>query len=204
LPAPLEMVERRDEGIIVSGACVTSALGPLAEELIVFPPRDIAHGSESRALLFAINTNARGLLIRCDEPKPAHGDARPHPLDELPCVAIFHHVLIPWERVFLCGDIERSAAVLEISGAALNLRHQQAVRGLAAAEFRLADLAMVGRTAGLAFPRIREMLYERMIAIRLAHGLLDAAVGAAQPDRWGQWRPDTESVARAAQIVDQI
>jgi 4-hydroxyphenylacetate 3-monooxygenase len=207
----LELVERVHEGLIVGGARRVSPLGPLAEELIVIPPRDLPRDStaERSALAFAINCNARGLKLRCadaiDSGRPGGEAAGSSPFNELACAAIFDHVLIPWDRVFLCGDVGRANALFDETGAAPNLRHQQVVRGVVAAEFRLGSAAsLADRCKTLAFPRIREQLAALTVATHLARALLRAAEAGAQQDRWGQWTPRSEPLAVARELLAQL
>lgn len=207
----LELVARVPEGLIVSGARRVSGLGPLAEELIVTPPRDLPRDStaERFALALAINCDARGLTLRCADaidPGGPGGEARgASPFDELVCEAIFDHVLIPWDRVFLCGDLGRGNALLDETGAALNLRHQQVVRGVVAAEFRLGWAAsLADRCKARAFPRIHERLAALTVATHLARALLRAAEAGARHNRWGQWTPRSDALAIATKLLAQL
>jgi 4-hydroxyphenylacetate 3-monooxygenase len=197
----LELVEKGNDGIIVNGTRALSVLGPLAEELLVLPPHDLQEESAADrfALCFAIKSNAPGLKLRCGDAPLANR------FNELECVAIFDHVLIPWDRVFLCGDVARCVALLEETGAALNLRHQQVVRNTVAAEFRLGLAASLaaGRNL-LAFPRIRERLNEMVVATQLARALLRAAETGARQDRWGQWLPLAEPLEVATTLLAQL
>jgi 4-hydroxyphenylacetate 3-monooxygenase len=197
----LELVEKGDAGIIVNGARGLSALGPLAEELLVLPPPDLREepAADRFALCFAINCNAPGLKLRCGDAPIANR------FNELECVAIFDRVLIPWDRVFLCGDVARGVTLLDATGAALNLRHQQVVRNTVAAEFRLGLAASLadGRNL-LAVPRIRERLHEVVLATHLARALLHTAETRARQDRWGQWLPLAEPLEAATILLTRL
>jgi 4-hydroxyphenylacetate 3-monooxygenase len=197
----LEVVEKGDAGIIVNGARGLSALGPLAEELLVLPPRDLQDetAADRCALCFAINCNVPGLRLRCGDAPIAN------PFNELECVAIFDRVLIPWDRVFLCGDVARCVALLDETSAALNLRHQQVVRNTVAAEFRLGVAASLAEGRNLlAFPGIRERLHKMVVATHLARALLRAAETGARQDRWGQWLPLAEPLEVATDLLTQL
>src|SRR5215831_8304693 len=63
----LKLVDRLDEGIIVNGARMLATLGPLAEELLVFPSTVLRQeaSAEPFALAFGINCNAPGLKFLC-------------------------------------------------------------------------------------------------------------------------------------------
>lgn len=194
----LELIEKRDEGIVVRGARRVSALGPLAEELIVLPARDESI-TDRFAIAFAINCNAPGLSLRCDDAPIASR------FNELACVAIFDRVLIPSDRVFLCGEVPRGGALLDATGAALNLRHHDVVRNTVAAEFRLGLAASLAEGCNLlAFPRIHARLNEMIVAIHLARALLQAAAAAAREDQWGQWLPLAEPLESATKLLAQL
>ena len=44
------------------------------------------------------------------------------------CVAIFDNVLVPRERVFVCGDMARCNAMYAETGAVVNMMHQVVVK----------------------------------------------------------------------------
>jgi len=120
----LRLVSRNDAGIVVSGSRRLSPLGPLAEELLIFPS---AITSAEQALCFAIGANTRGIELRCRTSPNV-----PSALSE--CVATFDQVAVPANRIFLCGDVERCNAMLERTGAATILAEQRAVRAAVAAK----------------------------------------------------------------------
>jgi aromatic ring hydroxylase len=194
----LELVAKRDEGIVVSGARRVSALGPLAEELIVLPQRDESI-ADRFPIAFAINCNAPGVELRCAD-APFVGR-----FNEMACVATFARVLIPWERVFLPGDDAGGGAILDATGAAFNLRHHEAVRDLVAAEFRLGLAASLADGCNLlVFPRIHARLNELVVALHLARALLRTAEAGARQDQWGQWLPLAEPLEIAMKLLAQL
>ena len=124
---------------------------------------------------------------------------------ELECIATFDSVLIPWTRVFLCGDVLRCAALLDKTGAAINLTHQAVVRGTVATEFRLGTMMNLAvRCNALALTQIRLGLDEMTVATQLARSLLEAAEASAQPDRWGEWLPAAQPLATADRLFAQL
>jgi aromatic ring hydroxylase len=207
---PLAVAESVAEGLLVSGTRPVSPLAPLAEELIVFAPPgppDQSVPAERSAPAFAINCNARGLKLICAAPKDSPG--RPaterRSFEEMACTAIFDRMLIPWERVFLFGDLARRRAMLDETGATLNLLHRQTVRSAAAAEFRLGRVAnLVDRCGALTFPPIRAQLIEQAWATHLASILIHAAEVGAPTDRWGQALPQSAPLALASELLQQL
>ena len=207
---PLRVAESIAEGLIVSGTRPVSPLAPLAEELMVFPPPGLPDQSvpaERVAPAFAINCNARGLKLICAAPNdsPQRQATENSPFAEMACVAIFDRVLIPWARVFLFGDLARRRAMLEETGAILNLMHRRTVRSLVAAEFRVGRVAnLVDRCGALTFPQVRARLIEQASATHFAGVLIHAAEVGTQTDRWGQALPQSAPLALATELLQQL
>ena len=135
----LRLVEKTNEGIVVSGCRMLATLAPLSEELLVFPSTVLKAepAAEPFALAFAIQCNAKGLKFIC---RDAYDAGRSHfdaPLasrfEEMDCVVIFDDVLVPWERVFLCGDVARCNALYAGTSAVVHMMHQVVVKNVAKA-----------------------------------------------------------------------
>jgi 4-hydroxyphenylacetate 3-monooxygenase len=200
----VELINTVGEGLVVNGTQRLSALAPLAEELLILPPRNLLE--ERFALAFAINCNARGLTLHCSEVGEVPHDGPPPGLfNESGCVGVFDHVVIPWDRVFLCRDVARCNAMLDETGASLNLRYQQALRGIVATEFRLGSAATLAtKCKALEFPRVRERLAEMILVTHLARSLVQAAETAAKSDRWNEWLPLAEPLGSAISLLAQV
>ena len=106
------MVRETDAGIIVRGARVLATLGPSSDEIAVYSPR-VAQHTETHspfALNFAIPCGTPGLKFLCRESFDLGRSHFDHPLgsrfEEMDCVVFFDDVLVPWERVFLLGDVD--------------------------------------------------------------------------------------------------
>ncbi len=192
----LKIVERTNQGIIVSGARMLATLGPLAEELLVFPSTVLKEeaSAEPFALAFAINCNAPGLKFLCRDSFDlgrSHFDA---PLssrfEEMDCVVVFKQVLVPWERVFLCGDVARCNALYGDTNAVVNMMHQVVVKNTVKAEFMLGLAAKIAEVSdALSLPHVRERLAEMIITAELMRSSLRAAEADAHVDQWGEFVP---------------
>lgn len=110
----LRIVERRDDGIVVRGAKAHQTGSLSSHEIIVIPTRALRKGDEDYALSFAIPADAPGLihvvgrstldmreLEGCDVGNVLYSKYCP--------TLIFNDVFVPWERVFLCGEVEFAA-----------------------------------------------------------------------------------------------
>ncbi len=125
----LHLVSQNDAEIVVNGTQRLSALGPLAEELLIFPT---AAQSPAQAVVFAIGANAPGMELRC-RTSQSSPDALSFAIE---CVATFKQVTIPSNRVFLSGNVERCNSMLQRTGAAAILAEHRALKVAAAAKNR--------------------------------------------------------------------
>ncbi len=108
--AHLGVVEETKDGLIVRGAKMLATHGPTADELLVYPQPGIREGEERYVLAFGIPCATKGLRFICREPfDDGTQSAWDHPLgarfEEPDAVCVFDDVLIPWDRVFLYGDV---------------------------------------------------------------------------------------------------
>jgi 4-hydroxyphenylacetate 3-monooxygenase len=190
----LRLVEPTNEGIIVNGARMLATLGPLAEELLVFPSTVLKQelSAEPFALAFAINCNAPGLKFICrdtfDQGR-SHFDA---PLssrfEEMDCVVVFEQVMVPWERVFVCGDVARCNALYGDTNAVVNMMHQVVVKNTVKAEFMLGLAAKIAEVSdAMSLPHVRDRLAEMIITAELMRSALRAAEADAHIDQWGEF-----------------
>lgn len=192
----LKLVDRTNDGIVVNGARMLATLGPLSEELLVFPSTVLKEepGADRFALAFAINCDARGLRFICRDtfdPNRSHFDA---PLasrfEEMDCVVIFDNVTVPWERVFLCGDVARCNALYSETNAVVNMMHQVVVKNAVKAEFLLGLAAKIAEVSdAMSLPHVRDRLAEMIITAELMRSCLRAAEADAHQDRWGEFVP---------------
>lgn len=107
----LRVVEKRDDGIVVRGAKAHQTGSLSSHEIIVLPTRAMRKGDEDYAVSFAIPSDAPGLihvvgrstldmreLQGCDIGNTKYSKYCP--------TLIFNDVFVPWNRVFLCGEVE--------------------------------------------------------------------------------------------------
>src|SRR6185295_3737039 len=87
--------------------------------------------------------------------------------DEMDCVVFFDDVLVPWERVFLLGDVE----LLNKTGAtnfSAHSAHQGAAKNLAKCEFVLGVALLMTQAIGNAhLPHTEERIGELMLYTEL-------------------------------------
>src|SRR5581483_7330528 len=129
---------------------------------------------------FAIPVATPGLRFICRESLDLGAPLADHPLsaryEEMDAVAIFHEVLVPWERVFLRGDPALCNALFRTTPAFVHGIHQFTTKNLAKAEFVLGVASMVAEAIGRTeLPAYQQMLGEMVDAIMTLRAYLRAA-----------------------------
>jgi 4-hydroxyphenylacetate 3-monooxygenase len=207
----LRLVDQTHEGIIVNGARMLATLGPISEELLVFPSTVLKEDPSQKpfALAFAIQCNAPGLKFLCRDPFDSDRSHFDHPLasrfEEMDCVVVFDNVTVPWERVFVCGDMTRCNSLYAETNAVINMMHQVVVKNTVKSEFLLGlavRIAQVSDSMGL--PHVRERLAEMIITTELMRSSLRAAEADAARDKWGEFMPARPPLDTARNLFPRL
>ncbi len=109
----LKVVEKNKDGIVLKGAklCQTGAV--LSHEKLVVPCTTHRAGDEDYAVICAVPGDAPGLIhisVRQSQDDRRKGEGKidlgniKYGVHE--CIVIFNNVFVPWERVFMCGEVE--------------------------------------------------------------------------------------------------
>jgi len=134
----LQVVKRDSNGITVRGGKVLATLGPFADELFVYPAAPIAKGMEQYALCFSIPVKTKGLIQICRDHYETPGPLSDRPFstrfDEQDSFTIFDDVEIPWERVFVDGNLDVYNAIAPAVFPS-NVLQQTAIRAMVKLEF---------------------------------------------------------------------
>jgi 4-hydroxyphenylacetate 3-monooxygenase len=192
----LQVVRETAAGVVVRGARVLATLGPLADEIAVYSPRlgRLTEGHSPFALSFAIPCGTPGLRFLCRESFDLGRSHFDHPLgsrfEEMDCVVFFDDVLVPWERVFLLGDVALVNGASLATRASMHSAHQGAAKNLAKCEFVLGTALLMVETLGTGqLPHSEERLGELMMHTELMRACLRAAEADAEVDEWGVMCP---------------
>jgi 4-hydroxybutyryl-CoA dehydratase / vinylacetyl-CoA-Delta-isomerase len=106
----LQIVEDRDDGIVVRGAKAHTSVSTNANEIIVLPTRALTEADRDYAVAFALPANTQGIKMLAS-PFGAHESERNefdfpitarHKMMET--LTVFDDVFVPNERVFLRGE----------------------------------------------------------------------------------------------------
>ena len=106
----LHIVERRSDGIVISGvkAIVTGA--PYMHELLVMPCRNMTELDQNFAVCCAVPIDVQGLtIVARPAGRPGESAAKfSSKFGQSTGVCLFDKVLVPWDRVFLAGEWQHS------------------------------------------------------------------------------------------------
>jgi 4-hydroxybutyryl-CoA dehydratase/vinylacetyl-CoA-Delta-isomerase len=116
----VRIVRRTDEGIIVSGAKLHITAASLVHELVVMPTKGMRQDETDYAVSFSVPVNTPGVTIinrsfappelnAFDYPSSAH-----HSMPE--GFVVFDNVLVPWDRVFLAGEVQLASRLAQSLG----------------------------------------------------------------------------------------
>jgi 4-hydroxyphenylacetate 3-monooxygenase oxygenase component len=193
--AHLGVVEETRDGLIVRGAKMLATHGPTADELLVYPQPGIREGEERYVLAFGIPCATKGLKFICREPfDDGTQSAWDHPLgarfEEPDAVCVFDDVLVPWDRVFLYGDVKLGNAMFGQAGIRNNTGHQTAIRGLAKCQLLVGcALALTQTVKSDVHLHVQQNLGEVLGFLPLIEGAILLSEQNAEPTGRGAVRP---------------
>ena len=201
----LAVTKETDDGLIVNGARVLATLGPLSDEIAVYPARShrLPDGSERRySFAFALPSATKGLRYLCRESYDLERSNFDHPLgsrfEEMDAIVFFDNVLVPWDRVFLYGDPDLCNNMAMSTNQYLHSGHQVVTRNVAKCEFILGLASLMVRTLGSGGnPQVQSMLAETIENLQMTKACLRAAEADAKPDRWGVTSPSLQYIGVA-------
>ena len=110
----VRIVERRADGIVISGAKAIVTSAPYVHELLVMPCRNMGEADADFAVCCALPVDAPGLTIVARRAgRPGEAAAKfSGKYGQSTGVCLFDRVYVPWERVFCAGEWEHAAEIL--------------------------------------------------------------------------------------------
>ena len=199
----LKVVRETDSGIIVKGARVLATLGPISDEIAVYPARSHPTMEQERAdkyaMSFSISCDSPGLKFICRESFDYGRSHFDHPLgsrfEEMDAMVFFDDVFVPWERVFLLDDVQRSNDLAMRTGWLVHAFHQTVTRIIAKSEFILGVASLMVEALGSGEqPHVQERLAELVMYLEIMKSLLRTAEAEAAPNEWGLFTPSRVSL----------
>ena len=204
----LSVVRETDSGIVVRGARVLATLGPLSDEIAVYPARSHrlpGSAPEQSSFAFAIPCETPGLKFLCRESLDLGRSHFDHPLgsrlEEMDAVVFFDDVLVPWERVFLLGDVEMCNNMSNRTHQYLHSGHQVVTKNVAKCEFVLGLANLMVNTLGSGgVTQAQQMMAEIIENLEVSKACLRAAEVDAEIDEWGVMCPSLPPIMVARNL----
>ena len=193
----LSVIKETDAGIIVHGARVLATLAPLSEEIALYPTTSHMlpdNAPSPTSFAFAIPCNTPGLKFQCRESFDLSRSHFDHPLgsrfEEMDAVAFFDNVLVPWERVFLLGDVALCNNMQLATHRHLHAGQQVVTRNVAKCEFVLGLANLMTETLGSNDQtQVQTMIAEIIENLEVTKACLRTAEVDAKIDEWGVMCP---------------
>jgi 4-hydroxyphenylacetate 3-monooxygenase len=204
--ASARIVEKNGDGIVVQGALLLATQGGMTDELFVFPG-PVPRGGDAKenpfAFAFAIPCNTPGVKFICRDSYDPGRSAFDAPLssrfEEMDAAVVFDRVLVPWERVFVCGDAEVAGSYFAGSNYYAHINHQVACRRVVKLEFMLGLIEALVRTLSIGeYAHIQEKTSEAIVALETMRVLLAASEADAGLDGFGLMMPDPRPLHASA------
>lgn len=208
----LSVVAETADGLVVDGARLMATQGGVTDELLMFPsyvPPVFAEPRHPLVFAFAVPSDAPGVSFYGRAPyAAAAADPADAPLasrfDEIDMTVRFDRVLVPWERVFLYGDVELANGLYDECGFYPMTMHQVLTRLIVKFEF-FAALAnrMIGMLELGGYASARETVIEALAAAETLRALQLAAEAGGALNRWGVFAPAMAPLYAAFRLVSR-
>ncbi|WP_186725994.1 4-hydroxyphenylacetate 3-hydroxylase family protein [Rummeliibacillus sp. SL167] len=198
--AGVHVIDHDTNGIRVSGAKMIVTLAPIADELLIFNMPGLKPGDEKYAVAFALPVNSSGVKIICRKTTVKPGLSNfDHPLsnsfDEMDAYLLLNQVYIPWERVFVFKNIERSNQFFDKSFIRHHTGHQDVVRAISKAELLTGIAIKLARMLKLDnFINIQEKLGDLTSSIELLKASILLSEETAQVSHQGIITPNINTI----------
>jgi 4-hydroxyphenylacetate 3-monooxygenase len=196
---------------VVSGARQLATLAPYADELLIFPSPSRTDPSDAPRYAFAFATPVAmpGLKFICRESFDIGRSSMDHPLasryEEMDAIVIFEEAVIPWDRVFLQGDIGLCNRLFRETPVLTHAVHQVMVKNVAKAEFVLGVASLVAEAIGRTeLPTYQQLLGEIVDAVVTMQAFVRAGEVDAVPDELGYYHPNPEIMNTARNYFPRV
>ena len=192
----LTVVDENDSGIVVRGSKVLATLGPISDEIAVYPVASHGLGEDAsrQSFSFSIPCDTPGVKFLCRESFDLGRSHFDHPLgsrfDEMDATVFFDDVQVPWERIFLLGNVDLCNNYGAVTQSNTHTGHQILTRCVVKSEFILGLADLMVETLGSGnIPHVQEQVAELITHRDLMRACLRSAEADATLNRWGVMSP---------------
>jgi len=193
----VHIVEKNDNGLVLRGAKSHQTGIANSHEMLIMPTLRMREADADYAVSCAVPTDAEGITLiygrqSCDTRKLEDGDidVGNYNFGGQEALVVLDNVFVPWERVFMCGEVDFSIMMVERFAA----YHRQSYGGckagigdvLIGAVASMADYNGVRRAA-----HIRDKLGEMIHMAETIHGCGLACSYEGKQTMAGNYQPNT-------------
>jgi 4-hydroxyphenylacetate 3-monooxygenase len=194
-PHQVALVAEDGDGIVVRGSQILGTGTAVSDWLFVSCMTPLQSGQERFALSFVVPLSTPGLRILCRRPyaplAPSIWDA---PLsarfDETDALVTFHDVFVPWENVFVCGDVGITRQQFHGTPAHILGNTQGQIRLAVKLKFILGLAVRITETMGALSSDAQDQLADLVTLAAHVEGMILAAEYRATIDAYGVAVPD--------------
>ena len=192
----LTAVKQTDAGLVVRGSRVLATLGPISDEIAIYPVAShrLADDDWKHSFSFSIPCDTSGVKFLCRQSLDEGRSHFDHPLgsrfEEMDTVVFFDDVLVPWERVFLLGNVELCNNYGTGTQSNAHTGYQVLNRCVVKAEFALGLADLIVETLGSGtIAHVQEQVAEIITYRDMLRACVRAAEADARPNQWGMMCP---------------
>jgi 4-hydroxybutyryl-CoA dehydratase/vinylacetyl-CoA-Delta-isomerase len=116
----VHLVDRKAEGIVVRGVKLHQTGALNSHEILFMPGQALSHADEAYAVAFSVPADTPGLIMICGrQPSDSrkleggHLDVGNATYGGHEAMIILEDVLVPWDRVFMAGEVEFAGLLVE-------------------------------------------------------------------------------------------
>ena len=174
----VRVVDKNSKGIVVRGAKMHITGAAYCNDIFVLPCRAMTDADTDYAVSFAIPVNTKGIKQVC-RPFISHISPLEFPNTRpvrvhTDSLVIFDDVLVPWERVFLCGEWKH-AAIMVYNFALMHRRTGCAYRIPLSEQLVGAGVAIAEYNGIAGAPHVKEKLTDLVIYLETLKSLSKTA-----------------------------
>src|SRR5699024_1663239 len=158
---------------------------------------------------FALPNNTPGLKYLSRETFVNSNNKFDHPLstqfEEGDAIVSFENVLVPWDRVFICGNSSICNRAFGETNAVVHMSHQVVAKNIAKTEFILGVVLTLMESIGIdGFQHVKDKGTEIMLVLETMKSHLFRAEHNASIDKWGVMTPDFDALDAARNWYPRI
>ena len=162
-----------------------------------------------QAFSFSIPCDTPGVKFMCRESLDQGRSHFDHPLgsrfEEMDAVVFFDDVLVPWERVFLLGDVDMCNNHSNATQMNTHTGHQVTTRCVVKAEFVLGLAGLMVETLGSdQLDHVQERMGELVVYLEILKACVRASEADAELNQWGVMCPSAAPLVAGRNLFPRM